>query len=282
MEQGQVEEAAKAYQEMVNQRPDPHSYSRVAHIRWLKGDLDGAIKIQRLAAGSMSPRAPEAAAWAHTRLASHLLQDGQLPQTEQACRTALDYVSDYPPALLVQSRLFMEMDKPEKAIDVLHRAGRQSPLPEYQWALADALRAVNRLEDARLVEERIRGLIGEDPRTVSLFLATRGEETEIALGLAEEEMAARQDVFTLDALAWAYRANGQLNQAHQKMRKALAEGTRDARLFFHAGVIAAERGEPSEALQWLREARALEQTLFPSEREQLHRTLSQLSLHEAG
>ena len=43
LEQGSLDEAAIAYQCMVDLRPDLQSYSRVAHLRWLKGDVDGAI-----------------------------------------------------------------------------------------------------------------------------------------------------------------------------------------------------------------------------------------------
>ena len=55
MEQGRLAEAVAAYQRMVDLRPDLQSYSRVAHIRWLKGDLDGAIEVARLAARCREP-----------------------------------------------------------------------------------------------------------------------------------------------------------------------------------------------------------------------------------
>ena len=50
MEQGQLVEAVDAYQEMVNLKPDIHAYSRIAHMRWLKGDLEGAIAVMEMAA----------------------------------------------------------------------------------------------------------------------------------------------------------------------------------------------------------------------------------------
>ena len=70
MEQGRLTEAVAAYQRMVDLRPDLQSYSRVAHMRWLKGDLDGAIEVARMAArrrqparsrvGSLVPDSPRA------------------------------------------------------------------------------------------------------------------------------------------------------------------------------------------------------------------------------
>jgi len=45
MEQGRLDEAIEAYQKMIDLKPGPQSYSRAAHVRWLKGDLSGAIPV---------------------------------------------------------------------------------------------------------------------------------------------------------------------------------------------------------------------------------------------
>jgi hypothetical protein len=49
------------------------------------------------------------------------------------------------------------------------------------------------------------------------------------------------------------------------MARALAEGTRDGRLFLHAAAIAAADGRAAEARRWTGRARALQFTLLPSE-----------------
>ena len=96
----------------------------------------------------------------------------------------------------------------------LTRAASLNPLPEYQWILADALRASGRAADAAAVERELvaRGT-ASDPRTVALYLATRGENASTALSLAEAELDVRADVFTLDAHAWALAANGRTAEA---------------------------------------------------------------------
>ena len=48
-------EATDAYQRMIDLRPDLHSYARGAHIRWLKGDLTGAVELMELAVSASSP-----------------------------------------------------------------------------------------------------------------------------------------------------------------------------------------------------------------------------------
>jgi hypothetical protein len=104
-----------------------------------------------------------------------------------------------------------------------------------------------------------------DPRTLALFLATRGVDPETAVALAERELDVRQDVFTFDALAWSLAAAGQIDRARGAIARALAEGTQDARLFLHAGVIDARAGRVREARTWLTRAADAKAMLLPSE-----------------
>lgn len=277
MEQGRLNEAVEAYQKMIDLKPGPHSYTRVAHIRWLKGDLEGAIEMMRKAAAAMSPRDTEASAWAYTRLALYELQAGSVKGAERACGVALQLQKDYAPALLARGRVLLAENRNAEAVQLMQQAESMNPLPEYRWLLAEGLRAVERTDEALAVEDGLRRSgAAEDPRTFALFLATRGEQPETALLLVEREVKSRVDVFTLDALAWSLASAGRVSEARDPMRRALAEGTKDARLFYHAGTIAALDGRKQEARLMLNKAASIKQMLLPSEREGLSRTLAEL------
>ena len=56
MEQGKLSDAVEAYQQMMNLKPDLRAYARAAHMRWLKGDLEGAIEAMQLAVSAASPQ----------------------------------------------------------------------------------------------------------------------------------------------------------------------------------------------------------------------------------
>ena len=56
-------------------------------MRWLKGDLDGAIEVARMAARAASPRDPESASWSLTRLGLYYFQAGSF--TEQRWHATL-------------------------------------------------------------------------------------------------------------------------------------------------------------------------------------------------
>jgi tetratricopeptide (TPR) repeat protein len=266
MEQGRVSDAAEAYQKMIDLKPFYQSYTRAAHLRWLRGDLGGAVKMMHAAVQAASPRDRESVAWAYSRLASYELQRGRLTDAARMTDASLEYVPDYAAALLVRGRIQLAQSKTSDAVLTLERAARLNPLPEYQWALADALRLMKRTEDASAIEQQLRrdGASG-DPRTLALYLSTRHENGDQAIDLARREMATRQDVFTLDALAWALASAGNVQEASALMTRALAEGTEDGRLFLHAAAIAAADGCAADAARYARKAHALRFTLLPSE-----------------
>ena len=270
MEQGKLNEAVEAYQGMMNLKPDLHAYARAAHMRWLKGDLAGAIEAMRLAVSAASPHDAESAAWVNTRLAFYEFQAGRFGEAQQLCAFALSFQSNYPPTLLLQGKILLAKNRFREAADVLKSAAKLNSLPEYQWALAEALRAVGRENEATGIEAQLRQHgATEDPRTLALFLATRHESPETALRLAQREFDSRSDVFTRDAFAWSLAAAGNLAKAHSEVQRALAEGTEDGRLFFHAAIIASRAGDTADAKRWLRKASGLSHLLLPSERNEL-------------
>lgn len=274
MEQGRLTEAIDAYQAMVDLKPCLQTYSRVAHLRWLKGDLTGALEMAKIAAAAGSPREPEPTAWAFTRFGMYSLQKGDLRTANNASDQALELVSDFAPALLLRGKIFNAQSAPAEAVKAFELAAEKNPLPEYLWALADALRADRRDSEAGKVEAKILAT-GQrnDPRTFAIYLATRHTDAALSLELSKAELGSRRDIFTLDALAWAQLANGNLEEARSNIALALAEGTQDARLFYHAAAIAAASHDGAGALEFSKKADAFRQMLLPSERAGLDREI---------
>lgn len=270
MEQGKLAEAVEAYQKMVDLKPCLQTYCRVAHMRWLKGDLPGAIAATRLAVSAGNTREPEPTAWAYTRLALYQLQTGQVQAATSSTASALQFAPGYAPALLMRGRLLLAEEKAGEAIAPLRQAAEISPLPEFLWTLSEALRADGGSTEAEQIEEHLLATgATADPRTFALFLVSHGQGIDRALQLAMAELDSRQDIFTHDAVAWAQFASGHVREAQESIRLALAEGTQDARLLYHAGTIADAAGNPAEALEFFNKAHAFQQMLLPSERKAL-------------
>src|SRR6185295_7370432 len=187
IDQGKVREGAAAYQKMVDLRPDLQSYARAAHVRWLTGDLAGAIELMKLATAASSPNDSDAAAWVFTRLALYQLQRGAMKQALESCDAALSVQSDYAPAMFARGRTLLAMNRTDEALVELQRAAKLNPLLEYQWALEDAINGKSQI---------VTRSDTDDPRALSLYLATRNEDVERAVKLAQQELTNRADVFT--------------------------------------------------------------------------------------
>jgi len=279
---GQVDKAAEAYQSMLDLKPDPQGYARAAHIRWLKGDQDGALELMRMAVRGVSPRDPASAAWMHTQLARYLWQGQSHHEAALALDQALALQKNYAPALLLRGRMLLGADRNTDAIQVLRDAANANPLPEYLWALSEALRSDGRDSEADAVELQLeRSGRNSDPRTYALFLASHRRNVETALSLAKEELVQRADIFSYDVVAWALLAADHPLEAQAHMFRALALGNQDPRLHFHAAVIAAKTGHLDEARAWMVKVDPFVALLLPSERKQLSATAALLdrSLH---
>lgn len=277
MEQGELESAILAYQQMMDQNPGSQAYNRAAYVRWLKGDVDGAIELLQLSAKSPVGRNNINGLWAMTRLAEYEFQSGNIGISLRHLSAVLKRQPKHAPALLLQGRINMAQGNINSAIGLLTQALQLNPLPEYRWALIEALSEQDDIDKQKQRDELQQQLMQagatEDRRTYALYLASTGIDDVLAVSLAEQELQIRHDVITLDTYAWALRSNHQLKEAKKYSNKALNEGTQSARLFYHAGVIAKENGLLEEALPLLKQAKALEHNLWPSERKHLNQTL---------
>ena len=277
LDRGDFDEARDVYQRMLDLKPCLQSYARAAQVRWLMGDLDGSRELLDMAAGAGSRRAPEPVAWVLARRAALELQANDPQTAARFAERALDWVPDYPAALAWRGRAALAMSELDSAVSDLRAAAQQSPLPEHQWALAEAMRAAGDMDGAHAVEQRLTAAgEREDPRTFALWLASTDGEPVRALTVAQTELAIRADCYTLDVLALARYRVGNLIGARDAMQQALAIGVRDARVSLHAALIAAATGEVEQARKHVDLANARLAALLPSEQQALARVAEQL------
>jgi tetratricopeptide (TPR) repeat protein len=113
-------------------------------------------------------------------------------------------------------------------------------------------------------------------RQLVLFDVNHGVHLDEALTLAQDELAVRKDVYGYDALAWALLAEGRGSEADVVMRQALGQGTEDALLDYHAGMIANELGDQPRARDLLRRALALNAGFDPLQAQRARAALEAL------
>lgn len=272
LERGRFPEAVAACQKLADMKPGLEASSRVAHLRWLHGDIEGAIAAMEQAILTGTGSNPEPQAWSLARLSHFYLQDQRFVEARAAARKAASLVEDYPPAFLALGKAELAAGNVAQAEYFLARAAHLNPIPEYQWWHADALEAAGRAREANELREELRQTgASNDPRTFAVFLATTGEQATEALLLARNEVEQRPDPFSWDALAWAQLAAGNPRAAEQSMERALSFNTRDARLFLHAAIIAQHLNNDEAAARFFDQALPLAATLTPLEKSLLER-----------
>jgi len=260
MELGEYNEAAEAYQKMVTLRPDLSSYNRAAWYRYVAGDRKGAIEIMRMAirAGSTSK---EHMAWCLVELGNLHLRGNETKEALEAFAAALKYQPNYHSAYGGTGKALAAAGDAKSAIEAYKKAQSIVPMPEYAGALDELYRREgNRAEaDKQLAMVDVLDKMGQAAkescnRTIALIYADKNHRVERALELAKAEIALRQDIFTWDALAWALYKNRQYDEAWKAIEKAMAMGTPEAQFHYHAGMIAAARGEKAAAAKHLEKA----------------------------
>lgn len=199
VELGRLDEAVSAVDAMVALRPDLKSYSRIAYLRELHGDLSGATEAMRLAASAGAPGS-EAQAWCRTQLAMLLLKTGQSIPAEIELTRTLEERLDYPFALAAMAELKMQQNEPKEAERLLNKA--LSIIPEIGFAeqLLALYKETGRVEEAAQMQNEVLAMF-EDDRThghiihwdLAQFHATYTGNLQIALREAEEALAQRPE-----------------------------------------------------------------------------------------
>jgi tetratricopeptide (TPR) repeat protein len=266
LELGRYEEADQAYQRMMGLDASLGAYGRRSGLRALRGDTAGSIAdLQRAVAVGQAAGAPrESVAWAQWQLGVELFNAGDLGRAEASQAAALATLPGYHRALGGLAQVRAAQGRGAEAMDLYRKALAALPAPEHAVALGDLLTSLGRQEEARkqyaLVEQIARLSRANEAlynRELAYFYLDHDLKVEEALALARREIEVRRDVYGWDVLAWALLKNGRAQEAHDAMTEALRLGTRDPRLFFHAGMIHAKLGDAPRARDFLARALAL-------------------------
>ena len=255
VELGNYEEAVKNVQQMVDAKPNMESYARVSHVRSLYGDTTGAIEAMGTAAKTADPADKEARAWCRVFLGNEYFKAGKYADAELAYDLALKIFPEYHFALAGKGQTRMAAGDYENAIQFLTQSQDRVPLTETVIQLGDlykktgnADKAQQQYQLAEFIEQKL-GTI--DMRRLALLWADQDTKLDEALAIAEKEHATRRDIFTADIYAWCLYKKGNFQAAKNIINEALRLKTKDARIFYHAGMIEKNLGNRSEAIRLL-------------------------------
>ena len=235
--------------------------SRLAKQHTVEGRGADAVRLaaQAVLAASEQDYELTEAAFFRFQLGHFLYQSGDVERAGKAVDAALHIDPDHLPSLELKAKVLVARDRLDEAAGAYEALIRRGPAADLHGELAKVYRAVGRTADADAQVERGISLgiesIASFPaerRHLAGFFADFDPPRALEVALADFET--RKDIGAYDTLAWAYYVNGRYQDAAQTITGALAQGTQDAALHYHAGMIAKAVGDTPTARRYLESA----------------------------
>jgi tetratricopeptide (TPR) repeat protein len=239
--------------------------TRMSFLRFVAGDTQGAINLMRSAIQKAVEMhmPPENVAWSQYQLGEELFQAGEIAPAEKMHLASLEEYPGYYRGLAGLAKVRAAQGKYNDAADLFKKAIAAVPYPEYAAALGDVFRKIGNAQEAKKQYQLVEfiGYLNQvnqqiHNRDLALFYADHELKLNESLELARKELEVRHDIYTWDVLAWSLYKNGKIPEATDAISHALAQGTRDAQLFFHAGMIYEKAGDSAKARSYLQQALA--------------------------
>lgn len=220
----------------------------------------------------MQPTSPAAEnlAWCWNDPGNIYFKTGRLADAEAAYTQAIAVFPGYYPAYAGRGRLRGSQRRWKEAIEDLRHAQATVPMPEFAASLEDLYQLAGNPAESRkqrdLLEviDTMNQASGERTnRNVALIFAEHRRNLDRAAELAENEVKARPDVYTYDALAWVRYRQKRFPEAEAASKEALALGTPEPAFYFHAEKIAEALGNRDQAASSFQRLRELNPAFDP-------------------
>jgi len=256
-ELGNYQAAVDAAQWMLNLRPgNVPGLTRAAYLRELHGQLSGAIELMQMAYDSTPYQEMEDRAWLLTQIAHIDYVAGDLKQAETYANGALGLFPNYHYALAVLAQVRVAQSRYDDAVGLLKTRYAEAPHAENLYSLAEVLAEAGHAEEAardfaefEKLSLKESSLADNSNHELMAYYSDFDNAPEKALKIAEQELARRHDVYTLDCYAWALAGTGDYARAEAEIQKALAVGVKDPKILHHAQVIEDHSKAVKEAAQ---------------------------------
>jgi tetratricopeptide (TPR) repeat protein len=243
IELGDYPEAFDAFDKMIALRPTAAAYARVAYARELRGDVGGALTAMQMAAKATAPNDPEAQAWYAVQTGELYLKLHRWDDADREYRRAQFLFPNYPLGVTGQGKLRAARGDHDGALTIYLEQLKRTPTLDLAVRIGDLY--AERGDTAQsehyyqLAEDLAGPGVAQTEANLALFLADHDRKLSDAVTIAEAVAARRHDIFTEDALAWAYYKAGRLDDAYAASQRALSTGTHDEALLSRAGRVRA-------------------------------------------
>ena len=267
IELGDYDKAAAVFRELEKRSDGAGVESRLGRLALLRGEVAEAKRrfANAIIYGqNQTTPSREAIAWNRWQLGEVYFSIGDYETAEKHYRDSLITFPDYYRSLASLGRVLAAKGDFSSAIENYEHATRILPDPSFVAALGDLYKLGGRDKEAEaqyaLVEQinkinQANGALYN--RQIALFYADHDLKTDEAYQQARLEYETRHDIYAADAVAWTALKAGKISEAQQAIKEAMRLNTGDAKLFYHAGMIASAAGNAVAARENLQRALAL-------------------------
>lgn len=277
VELGNYTAAVESSDKMVSVRPDLRSYSRIAYLREIHGDIPGAIEAMKMAIEAGMP-GHEATEWCRAQLGRLYEHQGDIKAAEAEYSTSLEVRPGYAYALAGMARIEAEKKNYDKAIE--HYTHAYDMVNDYSFKenMVDIYRVAGKNKEAdELGKEVIREMTAassankkddsaghySDRELAYAYLTVNN--TDKALEHALLEYNRRPDNIDVnETLGWVYYKQGDYQRALPYMKTALRTNSKNPTLLCRAGLAYYKAGQRQEAAKLLEQALKANAVISPA------------------
>ncbi len=263
IEMGQYPAALAAADRMVTARPDLRSYSRIAYLREIHGDLPGAIEAMKLAVAAGVP-AEESTEWCRNQLGRLYESTGQQEEALLQYRLSAAARPDYPAAMAGMGRLADFKKQNDSALFYFERAAAVSN----DLGMKQALAEVYKKSDPKRAKKIMSEVIGEmtemseqavkdpaaghysDRELAYAWLQNNNNDKALQHALAEYNRRPL-NIDVNETVAWVYYRKNDAAKALPHIEKATVTKSRNPALLCVAGLVYAKTGDGNKARLFL-------------------------------
>jgi tetratricopeptide (TPR) repeat protein len=259
LELGDYDAAADAYKRMeAFDDPDANTETRMARLALIRGDVEQARRRFESAvelARQVLPPAPDVVAWCLVQGGQLAFNSGDWEEAEKHYQAALESNPLDWTAIDHLGELRAAQKRYDESVSLYLSLVARVPRPELFQSLGDVYAIMGKPQDAALWHKKAldkysaaaaAGSAHYYHHMAGFYSDTEPNPAE-AVKWAKMDMEVRHSVYAYDGLAWALYKAGEIKPAAETMDKALAQGTKDAHLLYHASLIYYRAGDGKKA-----------------------------------
>jgi pentatricopeptide repeat protein len=266
VESGKYKEALEAADKMISIRPDNRSYSRIAYLREIHGDIAGAIEAMTMAVEAGAP-GDENTEWCRVQLGKLFEKIGKVNEAKMQYTIAAGNRQNYPYALAGLARIAAEEKDYSKALGLYMRADSIIADHTFKEGIVEIYNLKGENEMAKALAEDILSYMkkfssaeanknsgqNEDHEMAHAYMGVNNYEKALEYALQEYNRRP-ENIEVNETVALVYYGKGEYAKAPPYMETALKTNFKNPELLCHAGLIYAKVGDKEKGKMCLEQA----------------------------